>query len=233
MLNDPVLMNDWHVVAYAPGLKANEPMAVRLLEEDLVLWRVGDKIHAWRDLCVHRGTRLSLGKIQGETLMCAYHGWTYNEAGQCIRFPAHPTQTPPAAACVKTYQAREKYNWIWVCLADTPRHKCARVLPSSRELAARHCWQSSSGSLSRSVFTGQACRFPCAPRYRLEGTKALLAECCAPHCDPGPAPRHNQDKCECVHSRSSSPACHTLNNPDWCNALARQSPECHAAHHNT
>jgi len=24
MLNDPVLMNDWHVVAYAPGLKANE-----------------------------------------------------------------------------------------------------------------------------------------------------------------------------------------------------------------
>jgi len=66
MLNDPVLMDDWHVVAYAPGLKANELMAVRLLEEDLVLWRVGDKIHAWRDLCVHRGTRLSLGKIQGD-----------------------------------------------------------------------------------------------------------------------------------------------------------------------
>ncbi len=100
MLNDPVLMNDWHVVAYAPGLKANEPMAVRLLEEDLVLWRVGDKIHAWRDLCVHRGTR------------------TYNEAGQCIRFPAHPTQKPPATACVKTYQVREKYNWIWVCLGN-------------------------------------------------------------------------------------------------------------------
>jgi phenylpropionate dioxygenase-like ring-hydroxylating dioxygenase large terminal subunit len=55
MLNDPILMNDWHVVAYAPDLKADEPMAVRLLEEDLVLWRVGDTIHAWRDLCVHRG----------------------------------------------------------------------------------------------------------------------------------------------------------------------------------
>jgi len=80
MLHDPVLMNDWHVVAYAPDLKADKPMAVRLLEEDLVLWRVGDKIHAWRDLCVHRGTRLSLGKIQDETLICPYHGWTYNEA---------------------------------------------------------------------------------------------------------------------------------------------------------
>ncbi len=118
MLNDPVLVNDWHVVAYAPNLTADKPMAVRLLEEDLVLWRTGDKIHAWRDLCVHRGTRLSLGKVQGETLMCAYHGWTYNEAGQCIRFPAHPTQTPPATACVKTYRAREKYNWVWVCLGN-------------------------------------------------------------------------------------------------------------------
>ena len=118
MLHDPVLLNDWHVVAYAPDLKEDKPMPVRLLEEDLVLWRVGDKIHAWRDLCVHRGTRLSLGKIQGETLMCPYHGWTYDETGQCIRFPAHPTQKPPATACAKTYHVREKYNWIWVCLGN-------------------------------------------------------------------------------------------------------------------
>ena len=114
MLNDPVLMNDWHVVAYAPDLKESKPMAVRLLEEDIVLWRVGDKIHAWRDLCLHRGTRLSLGKVEDETLICPYHGWTYNEEGQCIRFPAHPNQKPPATARVTVYQAQEKYNWIWV-----------------------------------------------------------------------------------------------------------------------
>ena len=67
-LNDPVLLNDWHVVAYAPDLKEGSPMAVRLLEEDIVLWRTGDKIYAWRDLCLHRGTRLSLGKVEDETL---------------------------------------------------------------------------------------------------------------------------------------------------------------------
>jgi len=64
MLNDPVLLNDWHVVAYAPDLKEGKPVAARLLEEDLLLWRAGDKIHAWRDLCLHRGTRLSLGKVE-------------------------------------------------------------------------------------------------------------------------------------------------------------------------
>src|SRR6266516_4559840 len=118
MLNDPVLLNDWHVVAYASELKEGKPMAVRLLEEDIVLWRVGDKIHAWRDLCLHRGTRLSLGKVEEETLICPYHGWTYNEEGQCIRFPAHPDQVPPVKARVKVYQAQEKYNWIWVTLGN-------------------------------------------------------------------------------------------------------------------
>jgi phenylpropionate dioxygenase-like ring-hydroxylating dioxygenase large terminal subunit len=139
MLNDPVLVNDWHVVAYAPDLKADKPMAVRLLDEDLVLWRVGETIHAWRDLCVHRGTRLSLGKVEGETLICPYHGWTYNEAGRCMRIPAHPTQTPPATACARTYQVRERYNWIWVCLGS-PEQDIATFVqwddPSFRKI---HC----------------------------------------------------------------------------------------------
>jgi phenylpropionate dioxygenase-like ring-hydroxylating dioxygenase large terminal subunit len=115
MLNDPVLLNEWHVVAYAPDLEEGKPMAVRLLEEDIVLWRANGKLHAWRDLCLHRGTRLSLGKVSDCTLICPYHGWTYNEEGQCIHFPAHPDQKPPARARVDVYQVQEKYGWIWVC----------------------------------------------------------------------------------------------------------------------
>src|SRR5574340_1243734 len=114
MLNDAVLLNDWHVVAYAPDVPEGKPVSVRLLEEDLVLWRAGGKVHAWRDLCVHRGTRLSLGRIEGETLVCPYHGWTYNTEGRCVRIPAHPGQTPPEKARTMVYQAREKYGWIWV-----------------------------------------------------------------------------------------------------------------------
>jgi phenylpropionate dioxygenase-like ring-hydroxylating dioxygenase large terminal subunit len=118
MLTDPVLVNDWHVVAYAPELPEGQPRAVKLLDEDIVLWRVGERVHAWRDLCLHRGTRLSLGSVQGETLICAYHGWTYNQEGRCVRFPAHPTQTPPAKAQATVYQAQIKYDWVWVCLGQ-------------------------------------------------------------------------------------------------------------------
>ena len=63
MLNDPVLLNDWHVVAHAPDLKEGKPIAARLLEEDLVLWRAGDKIHAWRDLCSFRTRALTVSVL--------------------------------------------------------------------------------------------------------------------------------------------------------------------------
>lgn len=114
MLKDPVLLNDWHVVALSSQLAEGKLLAVRLLDEDIVLWRVNGVVAAWRDLCVHRGTRLSLGRVEAQTLICPYHGWTYNQDGQCVRFPAHPQQTPPKTARAFVYQAQEKYGWIWV-----------------------------------------------------------------------------------------------------------------------
>ena len=121
MLNDPVLINDWHVVARVSDVEEGKPLAVRLLDEDIVLWRVGNNVHAWRDICLHRGTKLSLGKVENCTLICPYHGWTYNEEGQCVRFPAHPLQKPPTTAHAITYQVQEKYGWIWVTLGN-PSH---------------------------------------------------------------------------------------------------------------
>ena len=114
MLNDPVLLNDWHVVARVEDVPEGRPVAVRLLEEDLVLWRVGERVHAWRDVCLHRGAKLSLGRIEQCARVCPYHGWTYNEEGQCIRFPVHPEQKPPARAHAITYRVEQRYDWVWV-----------------------------------------------------------------------------------------------------------------------
>lgn len=122
MLTDPVLLNDWHVVAYAPAIPEGKPVAVRLLGEDIVLWRVGETIHAWRDLCLHRGARLSLGKVENQCLVCPYHGWTYDQTGQCIRFPAHPQQKPPTTAHATVYKVIQRYDWVWVS-AGNPEHE--------------------------------------------------------------------------------------------------------------
>ncbi len=81
-----------------------------------MLWRVNGEPLAWQDLCLHRGTRLSLGRVENEQLVCPYHGWTYNSAGRCTHMPAHPGQTPPTKAVVKTYRAQERYGLVWVSL---------------------------------------------------------------------------------------------------------------------
>ncbi len=67
---------------------------------------------------MHRGTRLSLGKVDGECLVCPYHGWTYDAVGKCVHIPAHPGQTPPAKAHVATYAITQKYDLLWVCLGE-------------------------------------------------------------------------------------------------------------------
>jgi len=118
MLNDLVLLNDWHPVAALEQLTPNQPFAARLLGVDIVIWQSGDKIHAWQDLCVHRGTRLSLGTIKDACLVCPYHGWTYNNDGQCVHIPAHPKQTPPEKARANVYRAQVKYDLIWVCIGE-------------------------------------------------------------------------------------------------------------------
>jgi phenylpropionate dioxygenase-like ring-hydroxylating dioxygenase large terminal subunit len=118
MIDDPVLRNDWHPVTELAQFDQRPVQATRLLGEDLVLWRDGDQYHAWQDLCVHRGAKLSLGKLVGGCLMCPYHGWTYDTEGQCVRIPAHPTQAPPAKARVRRYQAKVGYGLLWVCLGE-------------------------------------------------------------------------------------------------------------------
>ena len=128
MINDPILLNDWHVVARASEVKSGEPRPLRLLEHDLVLWRSQKGFHVWRDLCLHRGARLSAGRVQDDCIACPYHGWQYDASGRCVRIPAHPAQPPPARAQVESYPVQEKYDLVWVCLG-TP----ANDIPSFPE----------------------------------------------------------------------------------------------------
>ena len=67
----------WHPVLWADEL-GDRPVAATLLDEPLAIVRLGGEVRAFKDLCVHRGTALSLGWVEGDRLVCAYHGWTYD-----------------------------------------------------------------------------------------------------------------------------------------------------------
>jgi vanillate O-demethylase monooxygenase subunit len=120
----------WHPVAYAADV-AGAPRATTLLGEPLVLWRdAGGAPRAFRDVCVHRGTALSLGRIEGGEIVCAYHGWRYRADGACTTIPQLPEPgRVPARARAVAYAAQERYGIVWVAL-EAP----ARSVPDVPEL---------------------------------------------------------------------------------------------------
>jgi phenylpropionate dioxygenase-like ring-hydroxylating dioxygenase large terminal subunit len=120
-LNDPVLLNDWHPAASMRELTPGKLVATTVLGQELVLWRAADgRVRAWENRCPHRGTRLSIGRIDGDRVVCAYHGWQFAADGHCKRVPALPDFQPPQPASVKAFPALEKYGLIWVCLGERP-----------------------------------------------------------------------------------------------------------------
>jgi phenylpropionate dioxygenase-like ring-hydroxylating dioxygenase large terminal subunit len=118
---DSVVRTAWHPVAVSRDLGPGEVRAVSLAGEDVVLWRGETGVHAWQDLCIHRGVKLSLGRVvEGCALRCAYHGWTYDGAGRCTHLPAHPSLSPPARARVQTFASEERGGLVWVSLDGAP-----------------------------------------------------------------------------------------------------------------
>ena len=111
----------WHPVGYAHEF-ADTPRRVRLLGENVAIWRdSAGAPHALRDLCIHRGTALSLGSVVGDRLMCPYHGWQYGADGVCKLIPqlSDPTRIPWKAR-VDAYTCQERYGLMWVAM-DPPR----------------------------------------------------------------------------------------------------------------
>jgi phenylpropionate dioxygenase-like ring-hydroxylating dioxygenase large terminal subunit len=63
---------------------------------------------------LHSRVRLSLGQVQGESLVCAYHGWQFAaEDGHCQRIPAQPEQRAPKTVCARSYAVMENSGLIW------------------------------------------------------------------------------------------------------------------------
>lgn len=117
---DPVLWNDWHPVAAASAIAKGAVVPAQLLDMPLALWRDGvGELHAWEDRCPHRGTRFSIGSVEGDSLRCAYHGWTFDGAGKCTHIPALPALGEASLkARALTFAVRERHGLVWACLGQ-------------------------------------------------------------------------------------------------------------------
>lgn len=115
-----LLREYWHPIG--PSAQLAEPGAVlefELLEERLVAYRSLDgDIGIVPERCPHRGASLAYGYVETGGVRCAYHGWLFDQSGQCIDRPFETTE--PSAAChLPPYAAREEAGLIFVSLRTT------------------------------------------------------------------------------------------------------------------
>ena len=108
----------WHPVGLAADA-GNEPRPVRVLGEDLILFRDGaGRPGLVHPRCAHRGASLLFGRVEEQGLRCCYHGWIFDVQGHCLDQPCEPDGGAVLRHNVRQpwYPLQERYGLIFAYL---------------------------------------------------------------------------------------------------------------------
>jgi 5,5'-dehydrodivanillate O-demethylase len=116
----------WHPIAVNAQLDEQSTLAVRLLGEDLVLYRDrGGRIGLVDHRCPHRGMNMIAGVPEQCGLRCPYHGWLFDHTGRCLEQPFEKTADPASTfkdkVRIKAYPVEELGGLIFAYLGPEPR----------------------------------------------------------------------------------------------------------------
>ncbi len=115
----------WMPVAGASELDRQPVLPVRILGEDLVIYKDGQGRYGMLDRrCPHRGFDLAYGTIEDCGLRCSYHGWRFDECGACVEQPFEETQAGGSAFKEKIrttcYPVQVLGGLVWAYLGPQP-----------------------------------------------------------------------------------------------------------------
>ena len=120
-----MFINFWYAAEESKNVTTEEPMHVRMLGQDFVLFRDSSgKAQCLSNVCVHRGGSLAHGKIKGDTVECRYHGWRFDGVGACKLIPSMGKDANiPSRAKIDAYPTVEKYGLVFCFLGDLPEEE--------------------------------------------------------------------------------------------------------------
>jgi phenylpropionate dioxygenase-like ring-hydroxylating dioxygenase large terminal subunit len=128
-----VLARYWYPVAVAGDVKG-KPVKGKLLDVELVVYRVEGQIAVAEDVCPHRNVRLSAGRIVDDRLVCPFHGLAYDVSGQCTKIPALARAAKiPTKYRLRSFRAETRYGLVWVCL-DPQSSATIPTFPRANEI---------------------------------------------------------------------------------------------------
>jgi phenylpropionate dioxygenase-like ring-hydroxylating dioxygenase large terminal subunit len=110
------LRNAWYVAAWSSEIESDKLLARRFLNEPVILFREANGAYrALADRCPHRQAPLHMGRFDGTTIQCGYHGLGFDGTGQCVH---NPQGAIPRAARVPSYPLVEHHSMLWIWMGE-------------------------------------------------------------------------------------------------------------------
>lgn len=137
MIANSFVTNAWYVAGLSAEFATNKLHGMVIAKKPIVIWRTSEgKVVAFDDRCVHKRMPLSCGRLmENGTLECAYHGFTYDGNGQCVKTPSQPNHPIPSRAKLKPFPVIEQEGAVWVWTGDPDKMGKARP-PRTPELTS-------------------------------------------------------------------------------------------------
>lgn len=113
----------WYPLIGFNRVPKKKALRVRMLGEDLCVFKGKGEVYALTDICPHRGARLSEGDCHYDgTIACPYHGWVFDGEGRNV---AVLSEGPNSIVCGKPGTEARSYKTIvlkgvvWVWMGDS------------------------------------------------------------------------------------------------------------------
>jgi len=102
----------WHPVLAKKDL-GTKPVELEVCGVPIVIYQAKGEIYALYNRCAHRRAPLSKGRVEGDTLVCAYHGCSFDGAGAgyCPTTKSHRFAVP-------RFEVRTDHGTIWLRSPD-------------------------------------------------------------------------------------------------------------------
>ncbi|SEG81137.1 vanillate O-demethylase monooxygenase subunit [Actinacidiphila yanglinensis] len=113
--------NQWYVAAYGSEI-GHELFGRTVCGEPILFWRTeAGEVTAMAEHCVHRRFPLSRSpsRLDGDRVVCGYHGFTYGPDGVCVSVPGQ--RRVPRTARLASYPVREQDAFVWVWIGERDR----------------------------------------------------------------------------------------------------------------
>ena len=132
--------NYWYAVEEVKNLKPGAVTEVVFWKQSIALYRTrkGD-FHALENRCAHRQIKLSLGNVDGCTLVCPYHGWSYDNVGRRADNRKEGDNPETIRPSISSYPVKVRYGLVWLFPGD-PKRAREREIPDIPELEGKDRW---------------------------------------------------------------------------------------------